>query len=36
MAVIKCKMCGGNLNITEGLSVVEREYCGSRNTLEKR
>ena len=29
MAVIKCKMCGGNLNITEGLSVVECEYCGN-------
>lgn len=36
MDVIKCKMYGGDLNITEKLSVVEREYCGSRNTLEKR
>ena len=33
MAVIKCKMCGGDLNITEGLSVVECEYCGSRQTI---
>lgn len=33
MAVIKCKMCGGDLNITEGLGVVECEYCGSRQTI---
>ena len=33
MAVIKCKMCGGDLNITEGLSVAECEYCGSRQTI---
>ena len=33
MAIIKCKMCGGDLNITEGLSVVECEYCGSRQTI---
>lgn len=30
MAVIKCKMCGGELNITEGESVAEcaRAYIG--------
>ena len=34
MAVmIKCKMCGGDLNVTEGVSVVECEYCGSRQTI---
>ena len=33
MAVIKCKMCGGDLNISEGSSVVECEYCGSRQTI---
>jgi len=26
-------MCGGDLNVTEGLSVVECEYCGSRQTI---
>ena len=26
-------MCGGDLNITEGLSVAECEYCGSRQTI---
>ena len=34
MAVIKCKMCGGDLNITEGLSVVEREYCANTAAVE--
>ena len=33
MAIIKCKMCGGDLNITEGLSVAECEYCGSKQTI---
>lgn len=33
MAVFKCKMCGGDLNIEEGVSVVECEFCGSRQTV---
>ena len=33
MAVMKCKMCGGDLNVTEGVSVVECEYCGSKQTI---
>ena len=33
MAVIKCKMCGGDLHITEGSTVCECEYCGSRQTI---
>lgn len=33
MAVIKCKMCGGDLVLVEGQSVVECEYCGSRQTV---
>ena len=33
MAVIKCKMCGGDLNVTEGESVCECEYCGTRQTV---
>ena len=33
MAVIKCKMCGGDLKLTEESSVVECEYCGSRQTV---
>ena len=33
MAVIKCKMCGGDLTLIEGQSVAECEYCGSRQTV---
>ena len=33
MAIYKCKMCGGNLNLEEGLTVAECEYCGSKQTL---
>lgn len=33
MAVIKCKMCGGDLKVIEGESVCECEYCGSRQTV---
>ena len=33
MAVIKCKMCGGDLILVEGQSVAECEYCGSKQTV---
>lgn len=33
MAVFKCKMCGGDLNITEADKVVECEYCGTAQTV---
>lgn len=33
MALIKCKMCGGDLVIAEGQSVAECEYCGSKQTV---
>jgi tetratricopeptide (TPR) repeat protein len=33
MAVIKCKMCGGDLDIVEGSTVAECEYCGSKQTI---
>ena len=33
MAIIKCKMCGGDLILTEGQTVAECEYCGSRQTV---
>ena len=35
MSTLKCKMCGGELNVTEGASVVECEYCGSVQTVPK-
>lgn len=33
MAIFKCKMCGGDLNLQEGVSVAECEYCGSVQTV---
>ena len=33
MAVFKCKMCGGNLNISEETRVVTCEYCGTNQTI---
>ncbi|MBP3479891.1 MAG: toll/interleukin-1 receptor domain-containing protein, partial [Oscillospiraceae bacterium] len=35
MAIIKCKMCGGDLNIMEGASTAECEFCGSIQTIPK-
>lgn len=33
MAIIKCKMCGGDLNIAENVTVAECEYCGTKQTV---
>ena len=33
MAVFKCKMCGGDLEIQPGISVAECPYCGTKQTL---
>ncbi len=33
MAIFKCKMCGGDLNIEDGISITECEYCGTKQTL---
>ncbi len=35
MSVFKCKMCGGTLNIKEGSSVAECQYCGTKQTIPK-
>ena len=35
MAVFRCKMCGGDLEISEGASIATCEYCGSKQTLPK-
>lgn len=35
MATFKCKMCGGSLEIAEGMTVCECEYCGTQQTLPK-
>ncbi len=33
MAIIKCKMCGGDLEVTAGQSVARCEYCDSTQTI---
>ena len=33
MAVYKCKMCGGTLEIPSGETVAVCEYCGTKQTL---
>ncbi len=33
MAVFKCKMCGADLNVSDGITVIECEYCGTRQTV---
>ncbi len=33
MAVFKCKMCGGDLDVNDGVSVFECDYCGTRQTV---
>ena len=32
MGIFKCKMCGGDLEVREGSTVCECEYCGSTQT----
>lgn len=33
MAIFKCKMCGGDLNVTDTATVCECEYCGTNQTI---
>ncbi|MCR4833554.1 MAG: TIR domain-containing protein [Butyrivibrio sp.] len=33
MAVIKCKMCGGDVDITDKMAVTVCKYCGSEITI---
>ena len=35
MSIFKCKMCGGSLEIAAGTTVIECEYCGTKQTLPK-
>ena len=35
MSIFKCKMCGGNLEVSEGATVAECEYCGTNQTVPK-
>lgn len=33
MAIFKCKMCGGTIEVKEGISVGVCDYCGTKQTL---
>ena len=33
MAVFKCKMCGGSLDIADGATVAECAFCGTKQTV---
>ncbi len=35
MVTLRCKMCGGTLNVEENVYVAECEYCGTKQTLPK-
>ena len=35
MSLFKCKMCGGDLEIAEGITIAECEYCGTKQTFPK-
>ena len=35
MAVFKCKMCGGSLEVHKNMTVCECEYCGTQQTVPK-
>lgn len=33
MAILKCKMCGGDLTVEPDVTVCECEYCGTKQTV---
>lgn len=33
MAILKCKICGGDLEVNEALSVYECQHCGVKQTI---
>lgn len=33
MSILKCKMCGGDLNITAQEKIIECEFCGTMQTI---
>lgn len=33
MTIFKCKMCGGDLNVNDGMSLCECQYCGTKQTI---
>ena len=35
MAIYKCKICGGALEINQNKSIATCEYCGTQQTVSK-
>ncbi len=35
MAIFKCKMCGGDLEIAAGATIAQCDYCGTKQTVPK-
>ena len=35
MALLKCKMCGGALEVAAGETIIVCEYCDTKQTLPK-
>ncbi|MBR5479217.1 MAG: toll/interleukin-1 receptor domain-containing protein, partial [Clostridia bacterium] len=35
MAVFKCKMCGGAIDVSSGETIITCDYCGTQQTLPK-
>ncbi|MBR3818137.1 MAG: TIR domain-containing protein [Clostridia bacterium] len=33
MAIFKCKMCGGDLEVSEEIKIIECDYCGTNQTV---
>lgn len=33
MAILKCKMCGGDLAVTDGMKIVACDFCGTTQTI---
>ena len=33
MSILKCKMCGGDLDVAEEIKIVECDYCGTKQTV---
>jgi len=33
VSILKCKMCGGDLEVTEDMKIVECDYCGTKQTV---
>ncbi len=33
MSILKCKMCGGDLDVAEETNIIECDYCGTKQTV---